>query len=38
MSEGDQDLIYQENPHSDCKIDVVLNRNIEMKITTDGLY
>ena len=35
MSEGNQDLSRKS---SDCKIYVVLNRNIEMKITTDRLY
>ena len=35
MSEGNQDLLRKS---SDCKIYVVLNRNIEMKITTDRLY
>ena len=34
MSEGSQDLTRKS---SDCKIYVVLNRNIEMKITTDRL-
>ena len=33
--EGNQDLSRKS---SDCKIYVVLNRNIEMKITTDRLY
>ena len=32
MSEGNQDLSRKS---SDCKIYVVLNRNIEMKIITD---
>ena len=35
MSEGNQDLSRKS---SDRKIYVVLNRNIEMKITTDRLY
>ena len=35
MSEGNQDLSRKS---SDCKFYVVLNRNIEMKITTDRLY
>ena len=35
MSEGNQDLSKKS---SDCKIYVVLNRNIEMKLTTDRLY
>ena len=35
MSEGNQDLSRKS---SDCKIYVVLNRNIEMKMTTDRLY
>ena len=35
MSEGNQDLSRKS---SDCKIYVVLNKNIEMKITTDRLY
>ena len=35
MSEGNEDLSRKS---SDCKFDVVLNRNIEMKITTDRLY
>ena len=35
MSGGNQDLLRKS---SDCKIYVVLNRNIEMKITTDLLY
>ena len=34
-SEGNQDLSRKS---SDCKIYVVSNRNIEMKITTDRLY
>ena len=35
MSEGSQDISRKS---SDCKIYVVLNRNIEMKIDTDRLY
>ena len=35
MGEGNQDLSRKS---SDCKIYVVLNRNIEMKITIDRLY
>ena len=35
MSEGNQDLSRKS---SDCKIYVVLNRNTEMKTTTDRVY